>query len=267
MKAKFRLYSKALRLALLFLLGFLIAGGLFPAIELLLPPVRAKHFRDSIKIRWLNVFSRILKLEVEKKGNVASRPAFIVSNHISWLDIIVLGQFVPGCFAAKSDIAGWPVIGYLSRQAGTVFIRRGDKRQIVQTTETMAWQLRQNGNILVFPEGTTTAGDQVMDFHASLFQPALLTKAAIQPAAIRYLGAAKETAPFIGDDEFVAHLLKMLAMERIEVNVDFLPPIDSEGKTRNWVSSEARGLIETTLASDDFADKLPYLRQKITQAK
>jgi len=251
MKAKIRQYSRAIRLTLLFLGGFLIAGGLFPAIRLVLPQVKAKHLRDQIKIRWLRSFSRTLNLKVTKRGHVAGRPAFIVSNHISWLDIIVLGQFAPGCFAAKSDIAGWPLIGYLSRQAGTVFIRRGDKKQILQTTELMAGQLRQNGNILVFPEGTTTNGSEVLDFHASLFQPALLTQAVIQPAAIRYLHAAKESAPFIGDDEFLAHLFRMLALETIEVRLDFLPVIDGAGKTRNAVSGEAKSLIEAAVASPE----------------
>jgi 1-acyl-sn-glycerol-3-phosphate acyltransferase len=267
MKAKLRLYSKASRLVLLFLAGFLIAGGIFPAFGLLLPPVKAKQRRDAIKVRWLQSFSRILNLKVIKKGGVAEFPAFIVCNHVSWLDIIVLGQFVPGCFAAKSDIADWPVIGYLSRQAGTVFIRRGDKKQILQNTEMMAWQLRQNVNILVFPEGTTTDGGEVLEFHASLFQPALLTKAAIQPAALRYVNAAEKTAPFIGDDEFVSHLMKMLALEEIEVRLDFLPLLDIEGKTRNGISSEARNRIVASLASGGHVNDLKPLSQKIQTAK
>jgi len=266
MKAKIRLYSKAFRLALLFLAGLLIAGGLFPALGRILTPVRFKRVRDAIKLRWLQAFGRILNLRAVKTGQAAAGPALIVGNHISWLDIIVLGQYAPGCFAAKSEIAGWPVIGYLSRQAGTVFIRRGDKKQILQTTESMAWQLRQGGNILVFPEGTTTDGSAVLDFHASLFQPALLTKSTVQPVAVRYSGAAKAAAPFIGDDEFVAHLLKMLALEAIEVSIDFLPPLDSDGKTRNTVSSEARHLLQTVLAADGLAGTLPALKQKVIQA-
>jgi 1-acyl-sn-glycerol-3-phosphate acyltransferase len=267
MKAKIRLYSKTVKLILLFLAGFLIAGGLFPATGLSRSPVRARQVRDSLKIRWLQSFSRILNLRIVKNGSVAAHPALIASNHVSWLDIIVLGQFVPGCFAAKDDIAGWPVIGYLSRQAGTVFIRRGDKKQILQTTEMMAWQLRQNGNMLVFPEGTTTDGSEVLDFHASLFQPALLTRAAIQPAAIRYLNTAKEAAPFIGDDEFVAHLFKMLTLEAIEVRLDFLPVIESEEKTRNGISREARNLIVSALEAGGPVNTLPFpMSQKINQS-
>jgi 1-acyl-sn-glycerol-3-phosphate acyltransferase len=262
MQAKIRLCSKAFRLILLFLAGFLIAGGLFPVIRLLCTPIRARQIRDEIKIRWLQCFGRILNLRIDKNGSVATHPVMIVSNHVSWLDIIVLGQFVPGCFAAKDDIAEWPVIGYLSRQAGTVFIRRGDKKQILQTTERMAWQLRQNGNMLVFPEGTTTDGGDVLDFHTSLLQPALLTKAAVQPAAVRYLNAAKASAPFIGDDEFITHLFRTLTLDVIEVRLDFLPVIESEEKTRQGIGREARSLILEALRPGDSINGLAAFEPK-----
>jgi len=80
----------------------------------------------------------------------------------------------PAYFVAKSDILSWPVIGYLSKQGGTIFIHRGNKKHIKTTTEKMAWVLKQNRNIIAFPEGTTTQGDEVRGFHASLFQPVAL---------------------------------------------------------------------------------------------
>ncbi|MDD5462183.1 MAG: lysophospholipid acyltransferase family protein [Methylococcales bacterium] len=215
-------------------------------------------------MRWLRSFGCILNLKIVKNGNVAAGPALIVSNHVSWLDIIVLGQFAPGCFAAKSDIAGWPVIGYLSRHAGTLFIRRGDKKQVLQTTEMMAWQLRQNGNMLVFPEGTTTDGRKVLDFHASLFQPALLTRTAIQPTVIRYLNESRSNAPFVGDDEFITHLLKMLALEAIEVRIDFLPVIDSEELlSRNTVANESRNQIAAVMAAEDHPPPPEFSKQQL----
>lgn len=250
MKAKLRLCYKAVLLILLFLAGFVIAGGLFPAIQAVCSPVRSKSVRDRIKLRWLKGFGAILNLHVIKDGGVSEKGLFLVCNHISWLDIIVLGHCIPGCFVAKSDIANWPVIGYLSKQAGTIFIRRGDKQQIHKTAEKMAWQFRQNGNVIAFPEGTTTSGDEVLDFHASLFQPALLTKSAIQPAVIQYVAAAREAAPFIGDDEFLPHLLRILALDKIEVRLSLLPVIDGLGKNRNAVCVEARNRIAEAISMD-----------------
>ncbi|MGR8942119.1 MAG: lysophospholipid acyltransferase family protein, partial [Gammaproteobacteria bacterium] len=105
--------------------------------------------------------------------------------------------------------------------------------------------------------GTTTDGREVLNFHASLFQPALLTRAAIQPAAIRYMNEAGATAPFIGDDEFVSHVFRMLALEEIEVRLDFLPVLDSTDLTRNTVSCTARNQIAAALAAEDNENVQP----------
>ena len=118
----------------------------------------------------------------------------------------------------------------------------------------MVWVLKQNSNIIAFPEGTTTQGDEVLGFHASLFQPALLTKSAIQPIALQYQGAAKEHAPFIGDDDFVPHLIRMLTLDKIEVRLCFLPAINSSGKNRYAVSLETRDMISGKISECSPAD-------------
>jgi len=248
---KFPVLYKLLRVSLLFFAGLIIAALVFPVINLLLKANHARNTRDLIKKQWLHWFSSIINLEINQQGNLPERTALLVSNHISWLDIIVIGRYLPAYFVAKSDILSWPVVGYLARQAGTIFIRRGDKQHILSTAERMVWLLKQNSNIIAFPEGTTTKGDEVLGFHASLFQPALLTKSVVQPIAIEYLGAAKELAPFIGDDEFVPHLLKMLALDKIEVNLIFLPSINVSGKTRHAVCHESRALIVDQIIESD----------------
>jgi len=255
MKSKIRLSYKLCRLIILFIHGLIIAAGLFPTFDFFYSAREAKIKKNTIKTRWLQRFSAIVNLHVSKDGELPERRAMLVSNHISWLDIIVIGQYLPAYFVAKSDISSWPVIGYLAKQGGTIFIRRGNKQHIKTTAEKMTWLLKQNGNIIAFPEGTTTKGDEVMHFHSSLFQPALLTRSAIQPVAIQYQGAAKEQAPFIGDDAFVPHLIKMLAMDKIEVQLSFLPVIDSPaGKNRHTISLEARSMIAEKISENLPAD-------------
>jgi 1-acyl-sn-glycerol-3-phosphate acyltransferase len=250
MKTKIRLYYKLFRIIILFINGLIIAAGIYPMLSFLYSARDAKTKKDAIKTRWLQRFGAIVNLHISKDGELPDRRAILVSNHISWLDIIVIGQYLPAYFVAKSDIAGWPVIGYLAKQGGTIFIRRGSKQHIRTTAEKMVWLLRQNGNIIAFPEGTTTNGDEVLHFHASLFQPALLTRSTIQPVALQYLGAAREHAPFIGDDAFVPHLLKMLTLDKIEVQLSFLPAINSSGKNRHSASLEARNMIEGKISED-----------------
>jgi 1-acyl-sn-glycerol-3-phosphate acyltransferase len=240
---KTRLLYKLTLIVLLFVHGLILAGGVFPLLNLLCRANAAKNRRDALKTHWLKRFAAILNLRVTQEGAPPEPGTLLVSNHISWLDIIVIGQYLPASFVAKSDILSWPVIGYLSRQGGTIFIRRGDKKHIKATTEQMVWALKQNSTIIAFPEGTTTKGDEVLSFHASLFQPALLTKSAIQPVALEYQGVARQQAPFVGDDDFIPHLLKMLSLDKIEVRVCFLPVINSAGRDRQSVSAEARAMI------------------------
>jgi len=200
----------------------LLAVAVFPVIDVVLSATRANEIRDHIKMVWLRAFGQIMGLQVHLKGNLPTEPGFVVGNHVSWIDIIVLGQYLPGYFVAKSDILAWPVIGYIAKQAGTVFIRRGDKKNILLTAEKMVALLQRRANIIAFPEGTTTSGNEVLDFHASLFQPALTASSQIYPVAIRYSGLSEQLAPFIGDDEFIPHLIRILALEKVDVELAFL---------------------------------------------
>ena len=246
-----RRLKKLIYIILLFGYGLFIAAVVFQILKVFCSVSTAKASRGALKIHWLKLFSLMMRLSVTKVGELPKEAALLVSNHISWLDIIVIGQFLPAYFVAKSDILSWPIIGYLSIQAGTIFIRRGDKKQIKLTTEKMAWVLKQNSHIVAFPEGTTTQGDNVLGFHASLFQSAILTKSAIQPVVLRYEGKAKQQAPFIGDDSFIPHLMKMLSLDEIDVQVCFLPLISSSGSDRHSVCNQARAMIAEEVAKGE----------------
>jgi len=264
MKAKLRLLFRLGLIVLLFIAGFVIAVGLFPVIAFSCSAHHAKHYKDALKMHWLQWFGVILNLRVTRVGELPESGALLVCNHISWLDIIVVGRYLPGYFVAKSDILSWPVIGFLARQAGTIFIRRGDKKHIHTTAERIVWLLKQRSNVVVFPEGTTTPGDDVLHFHASLFQPAVLTKAVIQPVALSYQGHAQLNAPFVGDDEFVPHLLKMLSLDFIEVTLSFLPTVNSAEKSRVAVSHEARMMIRAAIV-DDLPQEASEFDQKVNR--
>jgi lyso-ornithine lipid O-acyltransferase len=262
MTLRLRLFYKITLIVLLFISGLIIAAIIFTTLGVLSKPSLAKGRQDALKLAWLKWFSWILGLHIITKGKPLNQPALLVSNHISWVDIIVLGQFAPAHFVAKSDILAWPIIGYLAKQGGTIFVRRGDKQQVKAIAEEMVWLLKQNSTVIAFPEGTTTKGDGVLPFHASLFQAALLTKAVVQPVAIQYLGEITQYAPFIGEDEFVPHLLKMLVMDKIEVCVTFLPMIATAGKNRQSVSNEARAMILENVTGEQRHTAIPLLKRQ-----
>jgi 1-acyl-sn-glycerol-3-phosphate acyltransferase len=250
MEAKMRLYYKFFLMIALFMQGLIIAAAVFPVLGFFYSARDAKAKKDAVKMRWLQRFGSIVNLHVMTEGELPGKRVMLVSNHISWLDIIAIGQHLPACFVAKSDISGWPVIGYLAKRGDTIFIRRGNKQHIKAVAEKITWLFRQNHNVVAFPEGTTTRGDEVLYFHPSLFQPALLTKSAVQPVAIQYRGPAKEYAPFVGDDAFVLHLIRMLTLDKIEVQLSFLPVIDCSGRSRHSVSHETRTAIWEKIFED-----------------
>ena len=235
----------------LFLILFLIFISLFA-----IPIINSFGSAETIRARrclinklWYQWVGKIINLKVTANGNLTKGRTVFVSNHVSWLDIIVIGQFCPGFFIAKNDISSWPVISILAKQAGTIFIKRGDNKDMLAISQKLISLLQNNTNIIAFPEGTTTRGDVVLPFHSSLIKPALLTDSAVQPIAIKYKGLAKEQAPFIGDDEFAPHLVKMLGMDKVEVNLHFLPVIETDGKNRHTVSREAHTAIQTQILS------------------
>ncbi|MBZ4203134.1 MAG: 1-acyl-sn-glycerol-3-phosphate acyltransferase [Methylovulum sp.] len=249
MKLKIRLLYKLSLIKLLFIYGLFLTAIIIPIASLLNKVHNTRTQCDRLKQQWFDWFSRIIKLQITIEGEIPTTSCFIISNHISWLDIVIIGKLSPTYFVAKSDIVHWPVIGFIAKHAGTIFIRRGEKKHIMETSDKMTWLLQNNCTIAAFPEGTTTIGNNVLNFHASLFQPALASKAIIQPVALQYEGAAKDSAPFINDDIFLPHLINMLRLEKIEARITFLPPLTSTDQTRHSISKASRQAIIDQITS------------------
>lgn len=194
---------------------------------------------------WLRRLTRILGLDIECSGRPEVRPALYIANHVSWLDIPVLGGVVPVHFLSKAEVAEWPLIGRLATAAGTLYIRRGHG-QVRERARQIGAHLRAGRGIVVFPEGTSTDGSDVRTFHAPLFAAATDGGHRVQPVAIRYLatgGSAHPLAPFIGDDEFHTHLWRLLGEDRIRVQVHFLPPVEAGGLDHKLLANEVQRRI------------------------
>lgn len=243
MTCLFRLLYKVPLIVLFLVAGVLITAFVFPLLQAGRPQAQAWNKCNRLKLLWLQGFSRIVNLKIEVTGEPVSGAALVVSNHISWLDVIALGKIMPGYFIAKNEILHWPVIGFIVRRCGTVFIHRGNKQAVRGSAEQTVWRLQQQSKVFVFPEGTTTSGMQVLPFHSSLFQPALLTRSAVQPIAVQYQNSAQAIAPFIGDDTFVKHLLTVLALDEVRLQLEILPPLEITGKSRQKLALESHAAI------------------------
>lgn len=220
----FKPWLKAALIAAMFLWGMLATTLIWPLLGLVLGR-KARYFLEIIRRNWCAGVCRILNVHVEPIGEPHAHTRLWVANHISWLDIIALGARHPLLFVAKAEVADWPVMGYLAHRLGTLFVRRGDKDQTNAIAEQMAWQLRQGRHIMLFPEGTTTNGRRVLRFHAKLFHPAQLAHIQVQAIALAYEGESHAVAPFIGEDEFLPHLLGILKLDRITLRVHYCRPL------------------------------------------
>lgn len=224
--------------------GIALAACIFPRLA---PVQRVGHVQ-----RWSARLLHILAVRLEISGVPArgAAPAMLVANHVSWLDVYALNAVCPARFVAKADILRWPLIGLFARKAGSVFIDRSRRRDILRVNAQMSALLRDGETIAVFPEGTTSAGDAVLPFRAPLLQPAVACDARLQAVAIRYTrldGSLCCEADFTGDKTLFGALLLVLTQPVIHARLQFLPPIACAGKHRRELAREAEQQVAGAL--------------------
>jgi 1-acyl-sn-glycerol-3-phosphate acyltransferase len=151
----------------------------------------------------------------------------LVSNHLSYLDIVLYAAALPCCFVSKAEIRHWPLFGMLARAGGTLFVDRSSRVSAEQVTEQVAERLRGPVPVLFFPEGTTTDGSQLLRFHSRLFDPAAVAGVPVTAASIRYViedGTPERELCWFGDALFLPHLWKALGTRGFFVDVQFGEP-------------------------------------------
>ncbi len=180
-----------------------------------------------IRQGWLRTVISIVGLKITVKGDTKhDQPALWVANHISWLDIPVIGS-EGATFLSKSEVRQWPVIGWLGKKSGTVFIKRGGKNASKNASQQIAETIRGGDSVLIFPEGTTSDGTGMKRFHARIFAPAIDHHLPVQPIAIHYFDAQGNTHQNThwGDESFMRNLMGILGGEAILAELTFLPVV------------------------------------------
>lgn len=187
---------------------------------------RRRIARAVLVNRYCAGLCRLLGMRIQTHGLPIEGSALRVCNHVSWTDIPILAAGLPLRFLAKHEVASWPLIGWIARQVGTIFVKRG-AGDSAAVRETLASALEAGESILVFPEGTTTAGESVRPFHPRLLGAAITARCPVQAITIAYHrdGQPDRLVPFVGDDEFVAHLFRLLRKPAVRVDVVFHPPL------------------------------------------
>jgi len=234
--------------------GFLIVGTWRARRFSTLPePERQEAVRA-----WLAAAAGALGVDIRVRGRerldaLGDQSQLWLPNHISWLDIPVLGSLAPGAvFLAKSEIRRWPVIGGLAVLGGTEFIERG--RGSESAREAVGHGLDRGHRMVVFAEGTTSDGMRVRRYHARLLGPAVERKTPVVPIAIRYRDAngRRTTAPaFVDNEGILASLWRVASTPGIQVVLDVLEPLwPTADESRSSLAARARHAVATRVEQE-----------------
>jgi 1-acyl-sn-glycerol-3-phosphate acyltransferase len=201
-----------------------------------------------VKNWWFRRILNALGAKVHIEGDISSRAGMWVSNHVSWLDIVVLGAYAPIHFVSKSEVARWPVVGFLARQAGTLFMRRG-AYESEQIKLQMQARIQEGHGVLFFPEGTTGPGHFLRRFHPRLFAAAIELQQPVIPVAIRY---EHEPQPhpviFYREGQTLLHnLWAVLAEPHLHICLMTTQPIEAAEFARRELAELSRDIIRQQL--------------------
>ncbi|WP_102959585.1 lysophospholipid acyltransferase family protein [Mangrovicella endophytica] len=257
-----------------------VTAAVLVTMTLLVLPLQALAIRSGwplarrLPLIWHRVACRIVGIRVIVTGEPSRRhPLLMVSNHLSWSDILVLGSVMELSFIAKAEVRGWPVFGLLARLQRTVFVERSDRRATGRQADAIAERLAAGDVMVLFAEGTTSDGNSVLPFKTALFgaaQSALrnagTASVAVQPVALAYLRAnglplgrfGRPLVAWPGDVELLPHLVGVLREGAVDVEVCFGDPIEftpsSDRKAVARLSEERVGrMLAEALAGRPWA--------------
>jgi len=168
---------------------------------------------------------RLFNFSTQVTGTIPSG-GLLISNHLSYLDILVIGSLTPAVFVSKADVRKWPVFGWLATLAGTVYIERERRLHVGEVNGHIQSVLASGVLVVVFPEGTSTDGAGLLPFRSSLLEPVAGGNHAITVARLRYSvtgGDAANEVCYWGDHVFFPHLLNLLGKPAVQATVYFAP--------------------------------------------
>ena len=210
----------------------------------------ARHER----IRWWSAgLVRAMGLQLQVSGTPRPGATLLVANHISWLDIAAIHAAAPHArFVSKSDVLAWPLLGWLIRNAGTLFIERARKRDAVRVVHAVAEALSTGDSVAVFPEGTTGSGPEPLPFHANLLQAAVSTGTPVQLVVLRFddhRGRFSPAVLYMGDTTLLQSLWRVASARQLMVSVELLPPVGTRHADRRALAEHLREVLAQRLAA------------------
>jgi 1-acyl-sn-glycerol-3-phosphate acyltransferase len=159
---------------------------LLPGIVVCLVIPRRAAWNAWIQRLWARGLLRVLGVEVEQSGARPDKPFFLVANHLSYIDILVLGADLGAVFISKQELGGWPLLGHIAKMTGTLFVDRGRRRDALRVLEEIDRVIAGGAGVVLFPEGTSSKGDRIYPLKPALLEWAAQRVFPVHTAALRY---------------------------------------------------------------------------------
>ena len=235
---------KSLQLANHFRRGLVLAALEFPG------STRERVLQDIQQ--WARQVLDSLEIKVQcNRLPVAGFAGLVVSNHLSWLDILVLQSLIAGTFVAKKEVRSWPIVGRLAQACSTIFVDRSSSRSAREMVERAAEAITNGYAVVAFPEGTSSDGFDVGDFHSNIFESAIRAGTGVQLMTLQYIdartGKAAGDAHYFGAMTFLSSLWRVLGNSSITACVHIGECIETHGHSRKTLALRAHGKIRNQL--------------------
>jgi lyso-ornithine lipid O-acyltransferase len=217
------------------------------------------------RTRWFQFWGRLVARWIGLDLRVEGSPppgGLLISNHQSYLDIVVLSQAVPCVFVSKSEVRSWFFFGRVATLLGTVFVDRSRAASLPDVVAQMQERLQQGLAVVLFPEGTTGNGSGLLPFRSSTLAAAQSFAGPVTPAALVYqiaVGSVADWVCYWGDHHFISHLWKLLGLPGVRATVRFgsaVPPQPDRKKLSQLLEQEVRTLFLGLIDKDPEPAKI-----------
>jgi 1-acyl-sn-glycerol-3-phosphate acyltransferase len=203
-----------------------------------------RAWRRIVFRAWSRIVLRICGVRLELRGSLPPEPCFLVTNHLGYLDIVVIAACFDATFVSMREVVTWPVIGLMARQFGTVLLDRARKRDIPDANREMERALERSDVVVLFPEGRHSRGVSVLPFRAALLEPAARTGRPVAVGVLHYATGpndppAARAVPWVGET-FKKQVLVLLALSRIDARLDIVAILRHTDRKELALQSRAR---------------------------
>lgn len=184
------------------------------------------RWRHRMLSLWALVVRKIMGMDIHVNGTLPESPFFLVSNHLSYVDIVPFFALLPCTFVAKSELATWPVLGTMAKSLNVIFINRENHRDIPRVNRRISSNIREDQGVILFPEATSSPGKEVLPFRSSLLKYPAEHKFPVSYASITYRTTdkrypAETSICWWGEMTFADHFFNLLKLKNFETTVSF----------------------------------------------